>query len=83
MSKTDAAPTYGWVFLSQFHRTMSKAFIALIIILLVVAYMAYQELKDDCSKLWQKGVDVFGYHIEIGAQNRTEMCAENQVEPTN
>ena len=60
MSKSDAAPTYGWVFTSSFHRRMSKVFIAIIIVLLIVIWTVYSRLEADCT-------DTVEQHRTIGA----------------
>ena len=59
MSKTDAAPTYGWVFTSNWHRRMSKAFIFLLVVLVIVAWTIYSRLEADCT-------DTVERHDEVG-----------------
>ena len=65
MSKTDAAPTYGWVFLSAFHRRMSKAFIAIIILLVIVAYTIFHRLEADCTDTVERHDKVGKFEIDF------------------
>lgn len=65
MSKTDAAPTYGWVFTSNWHRRMSKIFIAIIIVLIIVTWTIYSRLEADCTDTVERHDNVGKFTIHF------------------
>jgi hypothetical protein len=72
VGKHDAAPTYGWVFTSQFHRIMSKIFLIILVLLAITIWTIFQRLEADCTDTVEQHRTIGKFDINFDVQRTCE-----------
>ena len=75
MSRKNAAPTVGWVFMSQVNKWLAITFLFVLIVVATIAYGAYAHIDRTCSaysREWLLG----DYRVSMVVSDSDNVCGE-------
>ncbi len=79
MSKRDAAPTHSWVFMSHVYKLLGRAFMFIIVCLIVAAWTLSARLRSDCTDRPSYNVEAFGYMMSLELSRPAGECVQAGV----
>ncbi len=74
MSRRNSAPTHGWIISSQINKYLAALFVLSLLVWFIAIWTVRYSLDKDCSDLYDRRINVFGYWIVIQAGSTKDRC---------
>lgn len=76
MSRSNAAPTHGWIISSQLNKWLALILVVLLLIMFITAWTITYTIRRDCSNYYHRDMKVAGYWVHIQAGSTAKECPQ-------